>query len=79
MMVDLYAITYDNGYQGFAYAKTMSGIEVGEEVITEFDLGTKGRVMAVAKWVSDEDPLVQVIKSVRSVDRILKRIVEVEA
>ena len=44
-MVDLYAIAYDNGYQGFAYAKTMSGIEVGEEVITEFDLGTKGRVL----------------------------------
>lgn len=78
-MVDLYAIVYDNGYQGFAYAKTLSGIEVGEEVITEFDLGTKGRVVAIAKWVSDEDPTMKLIKAVRPVDRILKRIIEVEA
>lgn len=77
-MFDLFAIVYDNGYHGFAYAKYMSGVQVGDEVITEFDLGNKGRVVAVVKYMDEDDDVVKLIKSVHTVDRILKRIVEVE-
>lgn len=78
-MFDLFGVIYDNGYSGFAFAKASSGVKVGDEVITEFDLGTKGRVVSEAKWVSDTEPAVEVIKSVETLDRILKRIIEVES
>lgn len=78
-MFDLFAIVYDNGYHGFAYAKYMSGVQVGDEVITEFDLGTKGRVVAVVKYMGEDDDVIKLIKAVHTIDRILKRIIEVEA
>ena len=52
---------------------------MADEVITEFDQGTKGRVVGVVKYMDEDDDVIKLIKSVRTIDRILKRIIEVEA
>lgn len=72
---DLVSIKYKSGCKGFGFAPVLSGIRVGDHVITAFDDGV---VESLVIWCTPEDDYYKTIANVMTVDRITHKIVEVK-